>query len=448
MIYIMIKRKTSLIVVSALFLLSLFFPFESFADEVEELKNEVRLLKQMFQAEVKKREALEEKVNAVEGRSVRLEQAVQDDTARHTHFDLADPENPLSISGGVTSVIQGSSGNKSIPDGTNDRTAISFTVDLGLNARLAEHHRVFLDLEAGIGDGLNDRPGGVGAVSSIIYEPYITSGAIGKNGNLLTSLTVSTIYWVGDFLNERLVVSAGKLDPHGYWDENAYANDETTQFLSSLFVRGSGTLHPEAQNYYAPSLVVQYALNDYIDLTWVSVSSDFNDLFVNMEQVGQITLKPHFIEGLDGNYRFFYVNDSRVYNDIVTGQRKNGYSAGISADQQITENIGIYGRYEFLNDKVSFPGGTGVLSFWSAGIDLAGALWGREHDHIGISYGSLSFNKKILRRRDEDHFEAYYNAEVLAGLHLSPHYQYIKNVLGVSSYRSLSAFGVRGQFDF
>ncbi len=417
------------------------FPVNSFAGEVDELKKEVQLLKQMLQSEAKKRQALEEKVNAVEGRSIRVEQAQQEAEKKGSHFNLSDPENPLSLGGGVTGIIQGSSGNKNSIDGTNDRTALSLTVDLGLNARLSEHHRLYIDMEAGIGDGGNDRVGGVGATSTVNYDPYNTTGAT-------TNLALSTIYWSGEFLDQRLVVSAGKMDPNGFWDENNYANDETSQFVTGMFVRGAGTLHPEAQNYYAPSLAVQYAVNDYIDLAWVANSSDFNDIFVNIENVAQLTLKPQLIEGLEGNYRFFYMNDGRVYNDIVSGQRKNGNSGGVSFDQQITDNIALFGRYELIDKNVSFSGGNNVESFWSGGVDLAGALWGRPRDNIGIAYGSLSYNKRLVKQKNEDHFEAYYNAAIFDRLHISPHYQYIHNIKGVAAYRSVSVFGFRSQFDF
>ncbi|MBF0274390.1 MAG: carbohydrate porin [Nitrospinae bacterium] len=424
---------------SALFLLGL--SSVSHASDITEMQKEIQELKSLLKNEIGKRKALESKVNHIEGRSEELSNV---DEKSSPILDIRNENNPLSFSGGVTGVVQGTNGNFSRVNGTTDRSAFAFTFDLSVNARLAENHRFFVNLEGGQGDNINDIVGGVGAVSSPNYDPYNTTAGS------LTNVTISGAYWVGTFFDEKLTVTAGKLDSNGFFDENAYANDETAQFLTAMFVRSYGSIFQEVNNYYSPGIGVQLALNDYIELSGVVAANSFGDLMNNLMSVAQINFKPHLF-GHDGNYRVYISQDNRSGQiNIANGRSTEHTGIGVSADQELLNGVGVFGRYARAEKGVN-TGGTNVEILWMAGIDFNGLLWGRDGDNVGIAYGTLNFNNKLAgNQKNEKHFEVYYNYEVFPQIHLTPNYQYINYVTadGGATYRNVSVFGMRGQFDF
>ena len=430
--------KRFLSIIPALFLLATINP--AYADDVSDLKNEIQQLKQMLQHESAQRKALEAKVDGIEGRDEQLKQASEEGST--ALFDLRDDNSPFSISGGVTGVVQGTSGNKNATSGTTDKSSFASTFDLSLNTRLSENQRFIVDLEAGHGNGVN---GSVNASATPNFDPYNTTTAS------QTNVTISAMYYEGSYHDGALVVSLGKLNPQGYYDENNFANDETAQFLSSMFVMSSGTIFTDATDYYAPSLTIQYGVNDYLDVSLVGVSNNYDDLFSGSYGVAQINIKPQLLADREGNYRFYVHHDKRVYRNINTSADESQTSFGLSFDQELTGEIGVFARAAWQDKNVT--GGIDVSSAYSGGINLKGSLWGRDGDEVGIAYGTLNYNNRVAafaNQSNENHFEIYYNAEILPQVHLSPDIQYIQNVTADNgvTYRDVTVYGVRGQFDF
>ena len=155
----------------------------------------------------------------------------------------------VSIDGGLTWILQATDG---APQNT---TALSYSMDLGLEAPVSEHGKAVIALEAGDGLGVD---ASLGSLSTANYDAFYTNLQEIQTANHtnLVVPSVSQVYYEGEYMDGNLAVSAGKLDVHGNYDDNAYANDETDQFISAIFVRSPGTNYAELDRYYAPGIAL------------------------------------------------------------------------------------------------------------------------------------------------------------------------------------------------
>ena len=94
---------------------------------------------------------------------------------------------------------------------------------------------------------------------------------------------------------------------------------------------------------------------------------------------------------------------------------------------------------------------------WSAGIQIAGTIWGREDDILGLAVGQAMPSGKYkdagtnLNAKNEGHLEAYYNYIVNEHLTLTPDIQVIWNPYGKDASNgddTITVMGMKGQLDF
>ena len=355
----------------------------------------------------------------------------------------------IDISGGITTVLQGTDG------APVNATDLSYSLDLGLETQVSNHGKVVIALEAGEGLGVDST---LGSLSTANYDAFYTNltGASSDSTNVVVA-SVSQAYYEGEYWDNNLVVSIGKLDIHSMYDENAYANDETDQFLAAIFVRSAGTSYAELDQYYAPGVTLQYAAADSVDLTFI-VSNGNQDGYQNVLDylylVGQINFKPK-LAGRDGNYRLYVISDDRygAYHEINTGKTAANMVWGASFDQAVSDSVGLFARYTTQDDGIAE---NVVKSAWSLGTLIEGALWGRGKDTIGIAYGTVMLNDKadpdsalgVSDAGDESHIEAFYKIGVSEQFTLTADVQMINNNGGNASADTVTVAGLRGQLNF
>lgn len=351
----------------------------------------------------------------------------------------------LSIEGGVTSILQGTSG---IPVDGGDVTDFTYTLDLVFEAAISEEGKVVIALEAGNGGGVNDN---TGAISSPNYDAFITE--ISTSANAFAAISVSQAYFEGEFLDGTLGLTAGKLDVHSFYDENAYANDETDQFISGIFTRYPGSIFAELDSYYAPGIALTLYPSDMVELRVIGangVNSGFEDVVSNAYLVGHINVMPQLM-GREGNYRFHVIYDARNYTDIDTNDIKENVGYGLSFDQEISDGIGLFLRYALQDDGIDE---NIVKSAVSGGISISGSHWNRDDDVLGLAYGILGVNKRatdiasISNPEDETHIEVYYKFGFSDHFTLTPDLQVITNPGGDGDRDTVAIYGVRAQMNF
>jgi len=349
----------------------------------------------------------------------------------------------LNITGGITSILQGTSG---IAD-NSDVTDFTYTLDLNFEAAISPAGKVVIALEAGNGTGVNDINGTEHFLSVPNYDAFITEIAG------IAAIAVSQAYFEGSFLDGRLGLHAGKLDVHSLYDENIYANDETDQFISGIFTRYPGSIFPELDSYYAPGVALTFMPSEMVEIRLIGangMNSGFENIFENAYGVGHIHIKPRFL-GREGNYRVHYIYDARNFTNISSGEPEENTGFGFSLDQEVADDIGLFARYAMQDEDHEE---NLVKSAISGGVSLSGSLWDRKNDVVGIAYGILSVNDKapdivaISNSGDEGHFEIYYKLGFSDHFTLTPDLQVITNTGGDADNDTTTVYGVRAQMNF
>lgn len=355
----------------------------------------------------------------------------------------------VNISGGITSILQGTSG---IPD-NGDVTDFTYTLDLNFEAAVSKSGKVVIALEAGNGNGVNvtgvDNQGNdIEPFLSIPnYDAFITEVAG------IAAISVSQAYFEETVFNGLLGIHFGKLDVHSLYDENAYANDETDQFISGIFSRYPGSIFPELDNYYAPGVALTFNPSDILEIRLIGangVNSGFENIFENAYSVGHITIKPGLL-GREGNYRFHIIYDARNFTDSGNSETTENTAFGLSFDQEVSDGIGLFARYAIQDDDIEE---NLVKSAISGGLSLSGNLWNRPDDVLGAAYGLLLVNDKapdiaaFSKSGDEGHLEIYYKLGFSEHFTLTPDLQVLTNAGGNGDNDTITIYGVRAQMNF
>jgi porin len=213
-----------------------------------------------------------------------------------------------------------------------------------------------------------------------------------------------------------LGATVGIIDATDYLDENAYSNDEYTQFMNSALVNGP--------NVFLPSYDLGVAL-DWTGRHWsvrgvymnVGENDDGNAFdFVGM-QVGYRADTPLG----EGNYRLVVDGTDRRFHDPTGTSLENRAAILVSCDQQLGGTLGAFVRLGRQDDAAAIDYG----AIYSGGIDLAGGAWSREGDNIGIGYAYLTGGNGDIRRSQV--VETYYRVALGRSLALTGDLQYMRD---------------------
>lgn len=348
----------------------------------------------------------------------------------------------LEIAAGGTMIVQHASSGSGVD--------ASYSADLSV-ARQFEgiDGMVFLHLEAGDGSGIED---------DLILFSNVNRDADDDNDLGLTEL-----WYEQEFAGTHAVLTFGKLDPTAYFDTNAAANDETTQFLGRIFRNSPAVEFPDntagirAALRPAAGIELGYGVFDG-DADWEKIGdASFH--------IVEAAVSPSIRE-LAGHYRLYgWFSDMYHTKWLDEAESKEpAYGFGLSFDQQVTELVTLFCRYGWQDPRVYNPdiSAAGGLPYslehaWSFGVQASGGLWGRDDDVFGCAVGqavaSGEYKKAVPERRawPEGHLEAYYRFFVNEHLSVSPDLQYIWDPFGGDLPEDESGVlvaGVRAQVDF
>jgi hypothetical protein len=191
----------------------------------------------------------------------------------------------------------------------------------------------------------------------------------------------------------------GIIDSTSYLDENAYANDEFTQFMNEAFVNSGGYNLPS----YDAGAALELAVGDF-EIKAAALNIGENDDGNNYNFWGaQVGYRLDTTLG-EGNYRATITGTSSAFvrprtdvgdeipaedpaDDVIEiAQEKTdlmGY--GISFDQALGAHLGAFLRLSWIDHKDILD----YRGIYTGGFQVGGALWGREADNIGLAYGYL-----------------------------------------------------------
>lgn len=342
--------------------------------------------------------------------------------------------NALIAAGGQ---CQDGSGDIINDDGTisdfHDTCRGALPIQLDLSFHPTERDELFVALAYAIENGLNE-------VSPFVLAPWAANleddvkDINGRNRDYLLQAWYKHSFRLGE--EATLGATLGIIDSTSYLDENAYANDEYTQFMNEAFVNSGGFNLPS----YDVGAALEFA-------------------------TGQWSLKAAALdigENDDGNrYQFWgaqlgYRLDTRLgegnYRAVVTGTSKDflrpadesldqaeeddlmamsgpankpdktglvGY--GVSFDQALGEYLGAFMRLSWTEHK-------DILTYrgiYTGGLSISGGPWGRGNDQIGLAYGVLDGANTGMTRTNVA--EAYYRLVLNDYLAVTADVQYLSD---------------------
>jgi hypothetical protein len=311
-----------------------------------------------------------------------------------------------------------------------------------------ENGRFFVRLHAGEGKGADDKLGG---------KLFANLNTIADNSNDLQTdfdkaFWLAEAYYAHALFDGKLAFVVGKTEPVVFIDNNAFANNPSSQFVGKPFVNNP-VLNCEDQ--LAPLAAASLSPIEGISITALAVSSSFPNAANETTQksiydrvfdqplfAAQLAYSPKFGE-LQGNYRLYFWDATYDHVNGAGDTSSNGFGVGISLDQQVTDRLGLFARLAY-SDKNAYD----VDWFWSVGVNLKGLFPSRDKDEVGIGLAGLKGSVAPDNDGTEFHTEVYYRIVLTENIAVSPDIQYVANPLGNSHNDGVFAGMVRLEFSF
>jgi hypothetical protein len=270
---------------------------------------------------------------------------------------------------------------------------------------------------------------------------------------------------------EHLHLTAGKIDPFVFFDQNAAADDESTRFMNNAFVHNplldsGGDIRADAYG-FAPGAIVQYANERQKGAEWglslgvfgSGPGANFTGSLAGPFVIAQAETAAR-INYLPGNYRAYLWHNGR--GNGYDGIERKHAGIGFSADQKVTDELTLFGRYGHqLKGKVRFDRAL------TLGGELGGNLWGRAADSLGLAIGALRTSSDF--RNDsptldadgdavpdfgyqasgaEKQLELYYRFRLNGKVELTPDLQWIRQPGGNAAAPTVKVLGLRAKVGF
>ncbi len=404
-------------------------------------------------------------------RLVRLEQqnqVLQEQVRELAHAPQPEPsvtEPGIEISASLVSVYQHANRNGIASGETGHAGNYRGDVEISIPAGHwgEAQGKAFAHVRFGQGNGLTLRDTHVGVPNSTTFEKY--GGTNSDDSFAILAQAYYQLTWplkptgFNDQPGDRIELTLGKMDFFGFFDQNAVAGDEASQFLNNAFVHNplldtGGDIG--ADNYgFAPGARLGYYNEGDGLLGWgVSLgifAAGNGARFDGRDNGGplsvvQFELSPKQINGEPrGNYRIYAWNNGSTEDLEGNRQRHRGW--GISVDQRLGRDWNLFARYGHRTS------GEGAFDqALTGGFEFSGASWGRRHDAIGVGLGLLKTSQAQKLASgiggNERLAEIYYRGKINEHLEISPHYQWISHPQGNSSVPDINVLGVRAALSF
>jgi carboxypeptidase family protein/carbohydrate-selective porin (OprB family) len=213
-----------------------------------------------------------------------------------------------------------------------------------------------------------------------------------------------------EIFNQKLALVGGRLDLTNFFDRNAVANDETTQFLSDALVNNPTLGLATNGSGFATILDPKNGLTLKFGFQQSNPNAtSLSESLYTLYEAGYLLTIP---KAGEGSYRGWYRHTN------LSGFGSGAW--GLSLDQKISPKITLFGRY----GDGDVPTGTDAdlttdigQDFRSAGFQVANGAVMNPLDSWGFGYAETHLNVGDK----EQLFEGYYNFQLSEKLRLSFH---------------------------
>lgn len=476
------------------------------AEGSDSSRNLDALIKRIEKLEAQNQElkAQLDKVNQIEAQQKRIEDSLAQDTVSENEPELSarlkavefqslgmlkqarQVEALDGITAGVsfTTVMQKPSTPKGVPagsdlDGKNYNSQLNWRGDafvtLPLEALGDAEGKLFGQFRIGQGKGLNDinafsKPNGT-AFQAVNLDADNSAAILAQ---LWYQTTIPLPF--GGFKGhskESMELGFGKMDPFVFFDQNAVANDETKQFLNSVFVHNplldaGGDIGVDG-NGFTPGIRTSYINQENKNEIWklsagvfgAGQGANYSRSFTSPLLIAQAETQKRFGEGLLGNYRVYVWRNGQAAGFDGETVRHSGW--GISADQRFGDSTTVFARLSKLMAGSDARFDRSITT----GLEIVGNDWGRSADSLGLAFGWLRTTADFRNRSatvDADNngvadygyaaanaeklVELYYRYRVSKQFELSPDLQLINRPAGNPDAGTVRIVGLRAQITY
>jgi hypothetical protein len=295
-------------------------------------------------------------------------------------------------------------------------TATSFTTTLMAGFRLWQGAELYLDGEGAAGKGVSSVLGMAGAPNGETYrvgDPAFHASVVRAFlrqtwdlGGTAQKVEDDAHQLGGRHASRRIVIHIGKLSVMDLFDNNTYAHDPRTQFLSwTLMGHGAWDYPADTRGYtwglatelYWDAWAARYGrFAEPLEANQMAMDHSFAKAYGDSLEVEH----DHALGERPGAIRvMLYRNTARmgdyqaalalapVAPEVTTtrayGRTKHGW--GINAEQALTQDLGAFARWSWDDGKTETWAFTEVDRSLTAGLSLKGTAWGRTQDRLGLA---------------------------------------------------------------
>ncbi|MDE3125841.1 MAG: carbohydrate porin, partial [Bacteroidota bacterium] len=331
----------------------------------------------------------------------------------------------------LTVVSQSHSGFKAAYSGKNsldnsvETGATSLTTTLFLGRKLWKGAAAYFNPEMSGGNGLSYSQGVAGALNGETYrvgnvapQLFIARAYIQQNFSLerkkYTELPDDINQVADKVANNRITISAGKFAISDFYDDNTYSHDPRTQFLNWSLMGNGAWDYPANTRGYTFGIVAEWYQNNWtfrISSVAVPAIANAPKMEYRLSKAHSETLeieKRYNIDRQPGIVRFIVSNsytrapsyqqglsaiatNNTYLLNVISGEAENNtyggkkLGLGISTEQAITNDVGIFSRLGWNDGKYATWAYTEIDQTASIGLSWKGTKWHRPADVVGIA---------------------------------------------------------------
>ena len=351
---------------------------------------------------------------------------------------------------------------------------VSLTTTFFLGLRLGQNTQVYFDPEIAGGRGLsgvtglaNFSNGELPRVASATPKPYLARLYISHDfgfGSETEAVESDANQLAGTRPLRRYTVTVGRFTVTDFFDNNRYSHDPRTQFLGwGVMYNGAWDYPADTRGYtwgwvhelhlkqwswrYASAAEPTQANGPRLDRRLFRDRGDMAEgeyRFALKKHAGALRLLGFRLHSHSGNYADAIRQGGTpdVERTRQFGTLKYGW--GVSFDQELTKDVGIFGRLGWNDGHTQAYAFTAIDRLATGGVSVTGTRWRRPFDtaateitasglapvHAGyLARGGLDFliGDGRLRYGREVIWESYYNARVLPGFFAGFDLQHVNN---------------------
>ncbi len=345
---------------------------------------------------------------------------------------------------------------------------VSLTTTLFMTGRLEQNTFLVFDPEIAGGrgfsgvNGIADAPNGeIPRVASATPKPYIARLYLQHDfgfGKKLDRQESDENQLAGERPANRYSIYAGRFTITDFFDDNNYTHDPRTQFMAWGVMYNGAWDYPADTRGYTWGIVHEANTRNWSFRYGIVAEPKFANgsqfdrrLFRDHGQVweverryswrkrgGAIRLLAYDNRDQGGNYAeaLKLAAETQTTPDVTLTDRVGTlkYGTGLSFDQAITSDVGLFTRLGWNDGKTQSFAFTAIDRLASAGVSVKGTRWRRKYDVVGTSFtagglsavhreylaaGGLDFliGDGALNYSPECVWESFYSTRVTPGLY-------------------------------